>query len=196
MGQFVLINNESQLTAECRGKLNIPHQSLLYKILEIHKDGFSCRLLDILDGSKKEVLCSRLTNLSLEVLEEYNFSTPQFYKNLQKLTDQARNCYEAPTARNTGRKLLQTGSVPETGPGGPDPIVQPGVAPHNHWVDPHNHWTDDRATNFTQDPAAQDPPGGVRTGITGDDHSRASFFSQLLVNHGRVCQISCEIFRI
>ena len=25
---------------------------------------------------------------------------------------------------------------------------------------------------------------------------RASFFSQLLVNHGRVCQISCEIFRI
>ena len=153
VGQFVLINDESQLTAECRGKLNIPHQSLLYKILEIHKDGFSCRLLDILDGSKKEVLCSRLTNLSLEVLEEYNFSTPQFYKNLQKLTDQARNCYEAPTARNTGLKLLQTGSVPETGPGGPDPIVQPGVAPHNHWVDPHNHWTDDRATNFTQDPA-------------------------------------------
>ena len=26
--------------------------------------------------------------------------------------------------------------------------------------------------------------------------ARASFFSQLLVNHGRVCQISCEIFRI
>ena len=26
--------------------------------------------------------------------------------------------------------------------------------------------------------------------------TRASFFSQLLVNHGRVCQISCDIFRI
>ena len=50
VGQFVLINDESQLTAECRGKLNLPHQSRLYKILEIHKGGFSARLLDVLDG--------------------------------------------------------------------------------------------------------------------------------------------------
>ena len=32
--------------------------------------------------------------------------------------------------------------------------------------------------------------------ILGAIPTRAVFFSQLLVNHGRVCQISCEIFRI
>ena len=74
--QFVLINDESQLTAECRGKLNLPYQSRLYKILEIHKEGISAKIMDILNGSQKEVLCSRLSNLSLEVLEEYNFSSP------------------------------------------------------------------------------------------------------------------------
>ena len=83
IGQFVLINDENQQTVECRGKLNLPHQSRLYKILEIHKGGFSCKLLDILDKSQREVLTSRLTNLSLEVLESYNFSSPQFYRNLQ-----------------------------------------------------------------------------------------------------------------
>ena len=105
-GQFVLINDESQLGEECRGKLSLPLQSRLYKILEIHKEGFSAKLLDIIDGSKKEVLCSRLSNLSLEVLSEYNFSSPTFYHNLQRLTDSFRNKYEGPTHRGRNLRLL------------------------------------------------------------------------------------------
>ena len=60
VGQFVLINDETQVGEECRGKLNLPLQSRLYKILEIHKEGFSAKLLDILDGSRKEVYATFL----------------------------------------------------------------------------------------------------------------------------------------
>ena len=67
VGQFVLIQDENQQGAEARGKINIPHQSKLYKILAIHKNGFTARLLDVLDGSEREVLTSRLSNLSLEI---------------------------------------------------------------------------------------------------------------------------------
>ena len=96
LGSYVLLNDEPQGKAESRGKLNIPHQSKLYKIVEINHDGFTCTVLDLLDGSKREVLNSRLMGLSLETLEEFNFNTPELYKNLQKLTDKTRNRYQAP----------------------------------------------------------------------------------------------------
>ena len=82
-----MLNDELQGAAESRSKLNIPHQSKLYKIVDINHDGFTCTILDLLDGSKREVLQSRLMGLSLETLEEYNFSTPNLWRNLQKLTD-------------------------------------------------------------------------------------------------------------
>ena len=112
-------------------------------------------------------LCSRLSNLSLEILEEYNFSTPQFYRNLQKLTDNFCNRYEAPTDRRPGLKMLHPS------PGGRE-ITQPGGTPNNHWDVPHAHWTDKRALDFTTDPATQDQPGSVpsksvHTDITGDN---------------------------
>ena len=44
--------------------------------------------------------------LDLETLEEFNFSTPSMYKNLQLLTDKTRNRYQAPKTRPSGLKLL------------------------------------------------------------------------------------------
>ena len=104
-GQFVLINDENRIDEECQGKLSLPRQSRLYKVLEVHKNGFSCKLLDIQDGSKKEILCSRLSNLSLDRLQEFNFSSPTFYESLQKITDKLRNKYE-PGTKFHGLRLL------------------------------------------------------------------------------------------
>ena len=106
LGAFVLLNDEPQAKSECKGKLNIPHQSRIYKIIDLHHDGFTCTLLDMIDGSKREVLHSRLMNLDLETLENYNFATPGLYRNLQKITDLQRNRYQAPTSRPKGLKLL------------------------------------------------------------------------------------------
>ena len=100
MGAFVLLNDEPQAKSECKGKLNIPHQSRIYKIINLHHDGFTCTILDMIDGSKREVLHSRLMNLDLETLD------PGLYRNLQKITDLQRNRYQAPTSRQKGLKLL------------------------------------------------------------------------------------------
>ena len=105
-GQFVLLNDESQLASECKGKLNIPYQSRLYKVLETHKKGFSAKILDVVSGAQKEVLTSRLRNLTLETLEEFNFSSPTFYRSLQLLTDKFRNKYVPGLRQSTGLKLL------------------------------------------------------------------------------------------
>ena len=114
LGSYVLLNDEPQGTAESRGKLNIPHQSKLYKIVDLNHDGFTCTIMDLLDGSRREVLQSRLMELSLETLEEYNFSTPNLWKNLQKLTDKSRNRYQAPSSRPSGLKLLKEGQAVPT----------------------------------------------------------------------------------
>merc|ERR1711942_34861 len=72
IGQFVLLTDESNVGAEARGKLSIPNRS------------------------KREVLTSRLANLDLETLEEFNFSSPTFYRNLQRLVDIVRKKYVPP----------------------------------------------------------------------------------------------------
>ena len=105
-GAFVLINDESQTGAECRGKLNVPYQSRVYKIIQKHHDGFTYTLLDLLDGSKREVVHSRLMGLDLATLESYNYFTPGLYTHLQKLTDVQRNRFQAPKTRQKGLKLI------------------------------------------------------------------------------------------
>merc|ERR1711942_269799 len=96
IGQFVLLTDESNVGAEARGKLSIPNRSRLYKIVDLNKDGFTATIVDVLTGSKREVLTSRLANLDLETLEEFNFSSPTFYRNLQRLTDIVRRKYVPP----------------------------------------------------------------------------------------------------
>merc|ERR1711895_232694 len=105
-GAFVLINDESQAGAECRGKLNVPYQSRVYKIIQKHHDGFTYTLLDLLDGSKREVVHSRLLGLDLATLESYKYFTPGLYTHLQKLTDVQRNRFQAPKTRQKGLKLI------------------------------------------------------------------------------------------
>merc|ERR1711954_127030 len=96
IGQFVLLTDETNVGAEARGKLSIPNRSRLYKIIDLNKNSFTATILDVLNGSKREVLTSRLANLDLETLEEFNFSSPTFYKNLQRLTDIVRKKYVPP----------------------------------------------------------------------------------------------------
>ena len=106
-GAFVLINDESQAGVESKGKLNVPYQSRVYKLIHKHHDGFTYTLLDLLDGSQREVVHSRLMGLDLATLENYNFCTPGLYTHLQKLTDMQRNRFQAPKVRPHGLKLVK-----------------------------------------------------------------------------------------
>ena len=96
VGQFVLLTDELNVRAEARAKLSIPNRSRLYKIVALNKNAFTATILDVLSGSRREVLTSRLCNLDLHTLEMFNFSSPTFYKNLQKLTDMVRRKYVPP----------------------------------------------------------------------------------------------------
>ena len=165
VGQFVLINDETRVGEECRGKLNLPLQSRLYKVLEVHKGGFSCKLLDILDGSKTEVLCSRLSNLNLDALQEYNFSSPTFYENLQRMTDKFRNKFEPPTERFHGLRLLHHDDLGDRGA-----QQQQGVTTVPPQVDPaaeHGHDSADIITDVHPDHDGIQR-GHVPTGIVQD----------------------------
>ena len=107
IGQFVLLSDESSQGAEARGKLSIPHRSKLFKIVDLNKNKFTATILDIQNGSRREVLTNRLCNLTLETLESYNYSSPTFFRNLQKLTDLVRRKYIGPVRRPPqGLRLL------------------------------------------------------------------------------------------
>ena len=118
IGQFVLLADEFDPRAEARAKISIPHRNRLYKIVNFNKDGFTASILDVLSGSKKEVLSSRLCAIDLQTLEMFHFSTPTFFHNLQKLTDAVRRKYvPPPRAPATNLQLL-----------GPDDVGEDGVS--------------------------------------------------------------------
>merc|ERR1711954_611019 len=135
VGQFVLLTDESNVKAEARAKLSIPNRSRLYKIVALNKDGFTATILDVQSGSRREVLTSRLCNLDLHTLEMFNFSSPTFYKNLQKLTDMVRRKYVAPRwVPPPGLHLLHPGNA----------VLREDHGIHaNDEVDPEDNVTDD-----------------------------------------------------
>ena len=135
IGQFVLLTDELNVKAEARAKLSIPNRSRLYKIVALNKDGFTATILDVLSGSRKEVLTSRLCNLDLHTLEMFNFSSPTFYKNLQRLTDMVRRKYVPPRrVPPPGLHLLSPG----------DDVLREDHGIHvNDDVDPEDNVTDD-----------------------------------------------------
>ena len=112
IGQFVLLSDEFDARAEARAKISIPNRNRLYKIVNLNKNGFTASILDVLSGSKKEVLTSRLCSIDLQTLEMFNFSTPTFFRNLQRLTDAVRRKYvPPPRAPATGLQLLSPGDA-------------------------------------------------------------------------------------
>ena len=74
VGQFVTIspNKSTSLVA----KIASPRCSNIYKILEVHRKGFSARVMNVLTGAKLEILSSRLQELSLSDLEQAHFASP------------------------------------------------------------------------------------------------------------------------
>ena len=84
MGQFLTLNDEVP-RGELQEKNDIPVHKELYKMVAVHKDGFSLGVQNILTGSVQEILHSKLSPLNLELLEELSYSTPQTYKTWSNL---------------------------------------------------------------------------------------------------------------
>ena len=88
-------------------KIASPRCANVYKILDIHKQGFSVWIMNVLSGAKLEVLQSRLRELSLSDLENAHFGSPELYKKLAQLTLKMRNKYQAGQQLPQGLKLLR-----------------------------------------------------------------------------------------
>ena len=105
IGQFVTLNQNK--TNSLVDKIASPRCSNIYKILDIHKQGFSAWIMNILTGAKLEVLSSRLRELSLSDLEHAHFGSPELYKKLTQLTLRMRNKYQAGKQLPRGLQLLR-----------------------------------------------------------------------------------------
>ena len=105
IGQFVTLNQDK--TNSLVDKIASPRCSNVYKILDIHKQGFSVWIMNVLTGAKLEVLESRLRELSFTDLENVHFGSPELYKKLAKLTLRMRNKYQAGQQLPQGLKLLR-----------------------------------------------------------------------------------------
>ena len=105
IGQFVTLSQNK--TNSLVDKIASPRCSNIYKILDIHKQGFSAWIMNILTGAKLEVLSSRLRELSLSDLEHAHFGSPELYKKLAQLTLRMRNKYQAGKQLPRGLQLLR-----------------------------------------------------------------------------------------
>ena len=97
---------EQHKTGSFVDKLASPRNAHVYKIIVVHKGGFSVSIINVLTGAVMEVLQSRLRNLSLVDLETAHFGTPELYKTLAKLTHKLRHRYQSGHQLPQGLKLL------------------------------------------------------------------------------------------
>ena len=104
VGQFVTLDQHK--TGSLVDKISSPRCAHVYKIIAIHKEGFSVSVMNVLSGAVMEVLQSRLRNLSLVDLENAHFGTPELYKSLAKLTHKLQHRYQSGHQLPQGLKLL------------------------------------------------------------------------------------------
>ena len=97
---------EQHKTGSLVDKISSPRSAHVYKIIAIHKGGFSVSIVNVLSGAVMEVLQSRLRPLSLVDLETAHFWAPELYKTLAKLTHKLQHRYQSGCQLPPGLKLL------------------------------------------------------------------------------------------
>ena len=100
MGEFVLLNDTPNKTVEGSRQLNLPLSKDLYKIIGIHKDGFSITLLNIRTLDEITVLHTRIKHMDLDSLLSFDIGFPDLWNKLAALNVKNRNTYQVgPTKR-------------------------------------------------------------------------------------------------
>ena len=105
VGQFVTISNETA-QKDLADKISSPRNKNIFKIIQKNKDGFSYTLQNILTCAKHEILHNRIQPLSLNMLEDVSFGTPELWKKLAILTNRLRNKFQPGQQRKQGLSLL------------------------------------------------------------------------------------------
>ena len=100
MREYVLLNDSPEKTVKGSRQLNLPLSKDLYKIKEIHKNGFSLTLLNVRTLDLLTVVHSRITHVSLNSLLSYDFGFPSLWNKLTDLNIKNRKTYRVdPTKR-------------------------------------------------------------------------------------------------
>jgi hypothetical protein len=100
VGEYVLLNDLPSKTVEGSRQLNLPLSKDLYKIIKIHKEGFSVTLLNVRSLDEITVLHSRISHVDLDSLLSYDIGQPDLWDKLSKLNVKNRNTYRmGPTKR-------------------------------------------------------------------------------------------------
>ena len=84
VGSYVLLNDGLDKTVDGSRQLNVPLSKDLFKIHSIHKNGFSITLLNVRTVDLLTVVHSRVTQVDLDTLLNYDFGFPDLW---DKLTD-------------------------------------------------------------------------------------------------------------
>ena len=100
VGEYVLLNDLPSKTIEGSRQLNLPLSKDLYKIIKIHKEGFSVTLLNVRSLDEITVLHSRISHVDLNSLLSYDIGQPDLWDKLSKLNVKNKNTYRmGPTKR-------------------------------------------------------------------------------------------------
>ena len=105
VGNFVVLNDGPSNTVEGSRQLNFPGSKELYKIVEIHKEGFSLALLNMRTQARLTVVHSRVTHLNIDEILNYDIGMPQLYEKLVEMNVKRRNTF-IPGKTNQPLKLL------------------------------------------------------------------------------------------
>ena len=101
----MVLNDGNSTTIEGSRQLNFPGSKELYKIVQIHKEGFSLTLLNVRTQAQLTVLHSRVSHLHLDEILNYDIAMPQLYEKLVEMNVRRRNTF-IPGKSNQPLKLL------------------------------------------------------------------------------------------
>ena len=102
VGQYVLLNDLPTKTVDGSRQLNLPLSKDLFKIIQVHKEGFSFTLLNVRSLDKITVLHSRVSHVDLDTLLGYDIGQNNLWDKLSQLNVKNRNTYQM---GSTKRKL-------------------------------------------------------------------------------------------
>ena len=105
VGQFVFYNEESQNTEDQSKQLAVPKFKDTYKIIEIAKDGFEIRLLNLRNGAERTCSMEKITQLELTDLLQLNIDPKMAFSSLPEF--RGRGLFVRGVTGNPGVNLAQ-----------------------------------------------------------------------------------------
>ena len=101
IGQYCTLQDDIAVKDDSK-KLRVPVSREFWKIVDILKNGFLIKILNVRSLAEKSVVHSRIEHLSLQDIQAVHLNLPDLYDNLVRLQRENRNTYKPAQRVQTG----------------------------------------------------------------------------------------------